>query len=149
MSSGASPLFIDTGAFYARFDEDDQHHGRVSTVFERIRNGDRAYRPLYTSQAVLAELATLILYRTSHADALDALTSIRGSASINVLVVDKPTFGSAVERFGEYDDHDISLVDHTTGVLANERDIEHVFAFDSDFRTLGFTRVPVDTGDST
>lgn len=35
-----------------------------------------------------------------------------------------------------------------TGVLAADRDIKHVFTFDSDhFRTLGFTAVPDDTGD--
>lgn len=119
MSHGANPLFIDTGAFYALFDEDDQHHGQVSRIFDAIQNGDLAYRPLFTSQAVLSELATLILYRTGHAEATGALGDIRKSASINVLMVDKPTFGSAVERFGEYDDHDISLVDHTTGVRKN------------------------------
>jgi len=40
----------------------------------------------------------------------------------------------------------MSLVDHTTGVLAAERDIEHIFAFDGNFRTLGFTVVPADDG---
>jgi len=35
-------------------------------------------------------------------------------------------------------------VDHTTGVLADEVDAEHIFAFDSDFRTLGFSLVPAD-----
>lgn len=69
MSKGARPLFIDAGAFYARADEDDQHHEKARTVFDAIRRGDLAYHPLYTSQAVLSELATLILYRKGHADA--------------------------------------------------------------------------------
>ena len=50
-------------------------------------------------------------------------------------------------QFGEYDDQEISFVDHTTAILADERDVGHVFAFDSDFRTLGFSVVPADTGD--
>jgi predicted nucleic acid-binding protein len=34
-------------------------------------------------------------------------------------------------------------------VLADERDVEHVFTFDpDDFRTLGFTVVPDDTGEA-
>ncbi|EMA54883.1 hypothetical protein C451_05930, partial [Halococcus thailandensis JCM 13552] len=37
--------------------------------------------------------------------------------------------------------------DQLTGVLADERGVEHIFAFDSDFRTLGFTVVPGDTGE--
>ncbi|MEF8779059.1 MAG: hypothetical protein V5A46_00075 [Haloferacaceae archaeon] len=35
-------------------------------------------------------------------------------------------------------------MDHTTEVLADEVDAEHVFAFDSDFRTLGFALLPDD-----
>lgn len=147
MSEGARPLFIDTGAFYARADEDDQHHERAQTVFNAIRRGDLAYRPLYTSQAVLSELATLILYRTGHADATRVLTDILDSQSFNVLVVDRPTFSSASTQFAAYDDQEVSFVDHTSVVLADERDIDHIFAFDSDFRTLGLTRVPLDTGE--
>lgn len=147
MSEGARPLFIDTGAFYARADEDDQHHERAQTVFNAIRQGDLAYRPLYTSQAVLSELATLILYRKGHADATRVLTDILNSQSFNVLVIDRPTFSAASSRFGAYDDQEISFVDHTSVVLADDRDIDHIFAFDSDFRTLGLTRVPIDTGE--
>ena len=60
---------------------------------------------------------------------------------------DQAAFDAATTEFNRYDDHDISLVDHLTGVLAAERDVDHVFAFDGDFRTLGFTVVPDDTGE--
>jgi len=40
----------------------------------------------------------------------------------------------------------VSIRNEPTGVLADERDIEHVFAFDGDFRTLGLTLVPEDVG---
>ena len=48
------------------------------------------------------------------------------------------------EVFEQYDDQEISFVDHLTGVLARNRDIENIFAFDSDFRMLGYTLVPDD-----
>lgn len=36
-----------------------------------------------------------------------------------------------------------------SGVLADDRGIEHVFTFDpDDFRTLGFVAVPDDTGET-
>lgn len=54
-------------------------------------------------------------------------------------------FEAAVTQFDRYDDQAISLVDHLTGVLADERDVEQIFAFDSDFRTLKFTLVPGET----
>lgn len=141
---GATPLFVDTGAFYARADADDARHETATRLFAAIRTGDVAYRPIVTSQSVLSEFATLALYKLGHGVAVRTLQAIRDSESINVLPVGRTTFEAAVEQFRAYDDQEISFVDHTTSLLAAERDIEHIFAFDGDFRTLGFTCVPTD-----
>jgi predicted nucleic acid-binding protein len=143
---GSTPLFVDTGAFYARADEDDRHHETATRLFDGIRSGDVPYRPVFTSQSVLAELATLALYKLGHSGAVRALNAVRTSESINVVPVGNATFETAAEQFETHDDQDISFVDHTTSVLAAERDVEHVFAFDGDVRTLGFTVVPEDVG---
>ncbi|MFC6964996.1 type II toxin-antitoxin system VapC family toxin [Halocatena marina] len=143
---GATPLFIDTGGLYAVFDEDDAEHARAQAVFDAIRAGELAYRPIYMSAHTLSELVTLILARTGTAVAAEVLQTVRTSPNVTVLHPDAVAFDAACEQFEQYDDHDISLVDHLTGVLADERNVEHVFAFDSDFATLGLTRVPVDTG---
>jgi predicted nucleic acid-binding protein len=143
---GPTPIFVDTGAFYARADENDKHHETATWLFNTIRSGDVAYRPIFTSQSVLAEFATLSLYKLGHSDAVRALSAIRDSESINVVPVGRATFETAAKQFEDYDDQEISFVDHTTSILANERDIEHIFAFDGDFRTLGFTLVPEDVG---
>ena len=143
--AGPTPVFVDTGAVHARADRDDEHHETATRVFEGIRAGDLPYRPVFTSQAVLSELATLCLYKLGHDAAVRALTAVRESATFNVLPVDRPTFAAAGDQFETYDDQAISFVDHTSGVLAAERDVGHVFAFDDDFRTLGFALVPADT----
>jgi predicted nucleic acid-binding protein len=145
---GASPLFIDTGAFYARFKPDDENHGAAVTVFNSIQSGDLPYRPLYTSRYVLAELSSLLLYNVGHADADRVLTTIRESESFNILPVDDAVYSTACDKFARYDDQEISLIDQLGGVLARNRDIDRIFAFDSDFRTLGFTVVPADTGEA-
>lgn len=95
---------------------------------------------------MLSELATLCLYRLGNADAVRTLRTIRESDSFNVLPVDRATFETTAEQFAEYDDQEISFVDHSSGVLADEREIGHVFTFDpDDFRTLGFDVVPSET----
>lgn len=142
--SSATPLMIDTGALYARADSDDTHYETATDVFERIRSGGLPYRPLYTTQAVLAEAATLCRYKLGHDVAVRTLNAVRDSQSITVLPVEPDTFDAAATQFAAYDDQEISFVDHTTAVLAADRDIDHVFAFDDDFRTLGFTVVPDD-----
>jgi predicted nucleic acid-binding protein len=145
---GATPLFIDTGAFYARFVETAQRHDRATAVFEAIGAGEAVYRPLYTSTYVLDELATLLLGHRDHEAAAVALDRVRQSPTTAVHP-DKADFDTTCEQFARYDDHAISFTDHMTGVLAAEREIEHVFTFDPDrFRTLGFTAVPDDTGEA-
>lgn len=144
---GATPLFVDTGAFYARADADDAHHERATQLFEKIRSGELPYRPLYTTQAVCSELATLCLYKLGHEVAVRTLTAIRDSESITVLPVGRSTFEAAADQFAAYDDQEISFVDQTTAVLADERDVNHLFAFDGDFKVLDFRLVPNDTGE--
>jgi uncharacterized protein len=144
----ATPLFVDTGAFYARMDEDDAHHARAKAIFDAIRKGDLPYRPLYTTDYVLTELVTLALAHAKYALAASALTRVRSSSAVTILHGSEAVFESACDEFYRYNVHEISLVDHATGVLANERGVEHMFTFDpDDFRTLGFTAVPDDTGE--
>lgn len=145
---GPTPLFVDTGSLYAVFDEDDAEHARARAVFDGIRSGNLVYRPIYMSAHALSELLTLVLARVGTAGAADVLQKIRLSRNITLIHPDAVAFDAACDQFEEYDDQEISLVDHLTGVLADERGVAHVFTFDKDFATLGFTRVPVDTGES-
>lgn len=147
MSAGAPvPLFVDTGGFYAAYVEDDDNHDRADDVFAAIQAGDQ-YGPVFTSRYVLAELATVILYRKSHRRAVSTLEEIRSSETINVLPVDGTTFDAAHERFVQYADQEIAFFDHLGGAIARQYEVDHVFTFDpDDFRTLGFTVVPDDTG---
>lgn len=141
------PLFVDTNALVAVFDEDDDHHAPANAVLDGIRDGDLAYGPVFTSRYVLSETATTLLYGVGHREAVDALTTIRESSTFNTLDVTESIFARTAEQFARYDDQQISFVDHLNSVLGDEFDIHHIFAFEDDFRTLGMTRVPVDTGD--
>lgn len=146
--AGATPLFVDTGAFYARFDASTSRHDRADAVFGGIGTGEYPYRPVYTSTYVLDELATLVLSHRNHAAAVAALDRVRDS-SVVIVHPDEADFRATSEQFTRYDDHDISFTDHMSSVLATDLDVEHAFTFDTDhFRTLGFTVVPDDTGEA-
>lgn len=147
MSGRPVPLFVDTAAFFARFNERTAEHERARDVFAGIRSSDLPYGPLFTSRYVLSELATLMLRKVGHAPAVFALETIREAESFNVLSVGSSDFGRTCEQFAGYDDQQISFVDHASAVLASGRGIDHVFTFDGDFHALGFTVVPGDTGD--
>lgn len=147
MSQHPVPLFIDTGAFFAHFNERATEHDRAQAVFQGIQRGELPYGALFTSRYVLAEFATLMRRKVGHSPAVTALETIRQAESFTILPVGSETFDRTCEQFATYDDHQISFVDHSSGVLATDYDIEHIFTFDSDdFRTLGFIVVPDDTG---
>jgi uncharacterized protein len=99
---------------------------------------------LFTSRYVLSELVTLTSRKDNHKAAVDVLQTIRRSENFNIFPVGEGVFAAAYDEFERYDDQQISFVDHTSAVLAREYDIDHIFAFDRDFATLGLTRVPAD-----
>ena len=146
--SEPKPLFVDTNAFVALFDRDDMYHDRATAVIEGIQDRTLAYGPIFTSRYVLSETATTLLYGVDHPAAVEAISTIRESSTFNMIEVTDSLFERAVEQFTAYDDQQISFVDHLNGVLSDEFGIEHIFAFEDDFQTLGLTRVPVDTGDA-
>lgn len=145
--TASTPLFVETSAFVAYFDDDDVHHQRASAVIEAIRSGELDYQPIYTNRFVLAELATVLLYNVSHGDAAMALEGVRASDLFTVLQATKATFMAACEQFVDdrYSDEEIAFFDHLYAVQALEYDAD-VFTFDGDFRTLGLTAVLNDTG---
>jgi predicted nucleic acid-binding protein len=143
----ARPLFIDTGAFFARFNERDEHHEWAVAIFEAIADGNLPYRPLYTSGYVLSELATLSQRKAGHSEAVEVLNRAAESPHIRVIHPAASAFDATREEFERYDDQGITFVDHLSAVLARERDVSHVFTFDGrDFRKFdaGFTLVPDD-----
>lgn len=46
--SRTRPLFVDTNALVAVFNEDDEHHDRANAVLDGIGSGDLPYGPLFT-----------------------------------------------------------------------------------------------------
>lgn len=148
-TSGWTPLFVDTGALFAYYNASDtgNRHTRARSVFEAIQAGELAYRPLLTSRYVLAELATLLRRKVGHSTAVNAMSDIRDSPAFTICRLDEEAFAATCEQFEQYADQQISFIDHSSAVVAHAHDANHVFAFDSDFATLGLTRVPVDTGE--
>ncbi|WP_423747247.1 PIN domain-containing protein (plasmid) [Haladaptatus sp. SPP-AMP-3] len=118
------------------------NHEAANGVFDGMEAGE--YGPVFTSRYVLSEFATLMRYQIGHTAAVEALSTVRQSRTFDILPVGKETFDAAREEFERFDDQRISFVDQTSAVLAREHEIEHLFAFDSDLRTMGFERVPVD-----
>lgn len=142
--TGRTPLFVDTNVITAHYYSQAKKHDVVREVVGAIGAGELPYYPLLTNQYVLDEVVSLLLSRADTHVAHEALNRTFAEETFRVLDVDPGLVNRAVDQFCEYDDQEISLTDHVIALQARDYDIDHLFTYDGDFRTLGFTVVPHD-----
>lgn len=141
-SDGPTALFLDTSGLFPYFHPETREHETVTAFLTAVGSNELAYRPLYTSTYVLDELATLLLSKGTHAIAETALHRTLDSEHISVLRETNDAFTAARKQFEQYSDHTISFTDQLSAVQMREHGIDHVLAYDGDFRTLGFEQIP-------
>lgn len=100
------------------------------------------YSKFYTSNYVIDEVVTFILYEQGHGEAVKALEILRGSPFLNILHVSEDVEARADKEFKKYAGHRISYTDCTTRVLMDIHEIDTVFSFDMDFEIMGTHRIP-------
>lgn len=139
---GPTPLFLDTSGLFPYFYEHVEEHSEATAFLSAVFDGELPYRPLFVNQHVLDEVTMLLLSRVSHAAAVRAIDVLYHSDVVTLLQVGDDRVEETAATFRRYDDHPISFTDHTIGVQARRRDVDHVFSYDADFETLGLTTVP-------
>ena len=130
-------VFVDSGAFLARYLARDQHHANAVTAFQKL-----AGTPLVTSNLVLNETATLLARRAGHAFAADRLENIFASKTIEVLYGTRTDEIEALRWFRKFSDQKVSFTDCVSFVLMKRLGISAAFTFDEDFVRAGFRAVP-------
>ena len=135
-------LFIDSGAFIARAVTNDRYHKAAADTFAKISRRELPYRFQYTSNYVVDEVVTFILYEAGPRLATDALRRIRSSPSLRVLHVTDEVESLADSVFERFASSRVSYTDCTTKVLMERDSIDTAFTFDRDLEVLGFHRVP-------
>ena len=137
MSTG---IFIDTGAFLALVDEDDQHHVKAKRF---VRTLPAKGRSLLTSTYVLDESITLIRMRIGHAAAANFGERLFRTRWCRVIDIDDVLRRAAWDLFLRYDDQVFSFTDCTSFALMHSMGVTDAFSFDGDFSAAGMTRLPV------
>jgi len=133
-------LFIDTGAFLARYLAKDQYHNLATAYWEELKTGNEG---LVTSNFVLDETATLLGRRAGHGFASNRLKAVYASNVLQILRPDCDDELRAIDWFAKFSDQDISFTDCISFALMKRERIHHVFSFDRHFDTAGFKRLPV------
>jgi predicted nucleic acid-binding protein len=132
-------LFVDTSAWVPLLRRHDADHRPVSDALKRrVAMGDR----VVTTNLVIAETYTLLLYRGHRTAALQFLEVVRQPP--NVAVYDTAELGesAAVDWLEPFGDQAFSYTDAVSFAVMRERKIRRALTLDHHFATAGFEMIP-------
>ena len=132
-------IFIDAGAFLARYVQRDQHHAKALRTWESLR---KKAEVCLTSNFVLDETFTLLARWAGHRFAVERARNLYGSAFLTILRPDREDEIKALELFEKFGDQDVSFTDAVSFHLMRKRRCTRAFTFDRHFERAGFRRVP-------
>jgi uncharacterized protein len=132
-------IFIDTGAFLARYIERDQYHDVATTHWRTLRN-DR--RRCFTSNFVLDETITLLARRSTYQFAAQRARNLLASSSLSILRPDASAEFAALDLFRKFADQGVSFTDCVSFALMERQNIKCAFSFDRHFSIAGFEVEP-------
>lgn len=128
-------IFIDTGAFLARYLTRDQHHREAKKSWKALAR--RSWK-CYTSNFVLDETFTLLGRRSSYSFAVARARALYGSATLVILRPSRDDELRAIASFEKFSDQEVSFTDCVSFSLMKQKGIQRAFAFDRHFEDVGF-----------
>ncbi len=128
-------IFIDTGAFLARYIERDQHHSTAQRAWKEL-GGSR--QKAFTSNFVLDETLTLLARRISYSFAAERAAFIWASDALTILRPEESDELAALDLFRKYADQQVSFTDCISFALMKRQRLRRAFTFDRHFRAAGF-----------
>ena len=130
-------VFIDTSAFYALLDRDDESHRKAKNAWvDLLKNDD----PLVTNNYVLVETFALIQHRLG----MDALRGFQNDILplVNIEFVVPELHRSGVSALLSASRRNLSLVDCVSFEMMRTLEVKIAFAFDPHFKEQGFNTLP-------
>jgi predicted nucleic acid-binding protein len=128
-------LFVDTSAWLALNDKNDQHHGEAVSRSARIK---QQKIQLVTSEYVFDESITIIRYRVSHRAAVIFGDALMSSTIVSIEGITDEERLKAWALFKKYGDKELSFTDCTSFELMMKLRLQKAFAFDNHFTQIGF-----------
>ena len=132
-------IFIDTGAFLARYIAEDGLHSRALAGWGKLAQ-ERI--PAFTSSLVLSETFTLLARRAGYAFAAQRARHILDSGALAGLRPSERHDREALVLFEKYADQGVSFADCASFALMRHHRIKSAFAFDRHFVMAGFDLWP-------
>ena len=128
-------IFVDTGAFLARYVLADQHHAESLAAWENLAKDPRR---LFTSNLILSETFTLLGRRAGYAFAAERARNILDSREMTVLRPTEEQERAALGWFEKFADQKVSYTDCVSFALMRHHRLPQAFTFDRHFHLAGF-----------
>lgn len=129
-------FFADTWFFIALLDRTDGHHRRALRLASAI-----SPRSLVTHDGVLTEMLAAFAGDGARARQKAVEAARRAMHMSEAVMVDRPLFVRALDRYAARPDKEYSLTDCMSMVVMEERGIRHVLTYDHHFSQAGFVVV--------
>ncbi|MGH9441187.1 MAG: type II toxin-antitoxin system VapC family toxin [Thermoanaerobaculia bacterium] len=128
-------IFIDTGAFLARYLASDSLHQKALRAWKDL---EKRKATVVTSHFVLDETLTLLARRADYRFAAERGRGLYESETLQILRADSAAEVRALSLFEKFADQKVSFTDCVSFALMSQRKIERAFTFDRHFILAGF-----------
>jgi len=132
-------IFVDTGAWFAIANKNDQFHRKASDQLKRFVD-DRTI--LITTNLVVHETAMLLSRKLSKEAASRFLQTVYNDDDVEVIHCNEAMEKEAYGIFHHYAEQDFSIADCVSFVMMKELGVRRVFSFDKHFKTMRFIVEP-------
>lgn len=128
-------IFVDTGAFIARYMGSDQYHSIAERRWKKI---EKTSESLLTTNFVLDEMFTLLGRWADYSFAAKKAHLIYSASRIEIARPGEEHELEALALFEKLADQKVSFTDCVSFVFMKKRKIKQVFSFDEHFTRAGF-----------
>lgn len=128
-------IFVDTSAWLALSDKNDQYHKEALSKNAIIKS---RRIDLITSEYVVDETLTIIRYRVSHRAAVVFGESLMSSRIVAIMGIKDEERLAAWDLFKKYGDKELSFTDCTSFAMMKKLNLQQAFSFDDHFKQFGF-----------
>jgi len=135
-------IFVDTSAWYAVLVKSDTNHQRAAKYFSQELEAKKYF---VTTNFILDETITRLRYDVSPEKAVEfyrLAMKAEKENTLRIVTIDYDVQEKAIEVLAKYRDHRFSFTDCTSFIVARKEKADNIFAFDEDFRVMGFNVQP-------
>jgi predicted nucleic acid-binding protein len=128
-------IFVDTGAWVARFSRRDQYQRRAIDLWAKLKESNAR---IVTSDSVFAETITLVGRKIGAAAAVEAGRFLHYWSALTVLRATREDETAALALLAKFGDQSVGFVDCLSFALMRRHGITTAFTFDRHFELAGF-----------